>query len=110
MLRTPIVNALKYGAAYFPYLRTSLPFITDDASVTIVTHTVNGATGGPLESQVISASAVIDDETAIYNAVKQFVNRATVTLPPSGAVTGVYAQVDRNRGVSSRRPTSALPT
>jgi len=37
--------------------------------------------------------------TELYNLIKVELNKVTVELPPSGAVTGVYASVDSSRGV-----------
>jgi Bacteriophage tail sheath protein len=38
-------------------------------------------------------------DTAVYNQVKAFLLTQRVILPPSGAVAGIYARVDRDRGV-----------
>jgi hypothetical protein len=38
-------------------------------------------------------------DTARYNQVKDALTRQRVTLPPSAAVAGIYASVDRDRGV-----------
>jgi phage tail sheath protein FI len=38
-------------------------------------------------------------DTARYNQVKDALTRQRVTLPPSAAIAGVYARVDRERGV-----------
>ena len=35
----------------------------------------------------------------VYNAAKAAVAKSFLVLPPSGAVTGVYAYTDTNRGV-----------
>lgn len=91
------LDELKYGAAYFPYLETTIPFHTDDDNIEIGVHT--GGTSD-LSTKAISHADVKTGHTAIYNAVKQFVSaRATVTLPPSGAVAGIYARIDNARGV-----------
>ncbi len=99
---------VKYGAAYFPFLRTSLPFFTSDGQVRVNSHTVNSvAADGTVSSAAgsIGANTAIDDssvkgqQNAVYNAVRQFIVNATVTLPPSGGVAGVYARVDATRGV-----------
>lgn len=37
--------------------------------------------------------------TSLYNQIKSALGGQRVTLPPSAAVAGVYASVDRNRGV-----------
>jgi phage tail sheath protein FI len=38
-------------------------------------------------------------QTALYNQVHDLLGRTRVVLPPSAAVAGVYASVDRDRGV-----------
>jgi phage tail sheath protein FI len=38
-------------------------------------------------------------ETALYNQIKDAMSRQRVTLPPSPAIAGIYARVDRDRGV-----------
>lgn len=103
------LEQIKYGAAYFPYLDTRLPFYSTDDHTTVKKHTINTiqADGsvvpvdGPIPADSkISDALVKEDETAVYNAIKAFITAtATVTLPPSGAVAGVYARVDNARGV-----------
>jgi hypothetical protein len=39
------------------------------------------------------------DSTSVYNKVKAEVGKQTITMPPSAAVAGLYAKVDRQRGV-----------
>lgn len=43
--------------------------------------------------------AIRDTNTSLYNAIKTEMTKQRVTLPPSPAVAGVYATVDRTRGV-----------
>ncbi len=38
-------------------------------------------------------------ETALYNSIKTALATERVVLPPSAAIAGIYAQVDRTRGV-----------
>jgi phage tail sheath protein FI len=102
---------LKYGAAYFPYVSTNVPFRTSDADITLtkydlVTVADNGTPGAPAPVSG-GAGAKVDDatldlkgkDTAVYSAIQAFVAEAYVTVPPSGAVAGVYARIDRTRGV-----------
>ncbi len=101
-LRTNIslgTSYLKYGAVYYPWLKTKLPYIYDEGDVSI-THTEvtppSGTTnydGDKLDGTEIVAN------TGLYNLIKLELNKLTVTLPPSGAVAGIYARVDSNRGV-----------
>jgi uncharacterized protein len=47
----------------------------------------------------IGMDAIKDTKTTLYNALKLELNKFRVILPPSPAVAGVYASVDRDRGV-----------
>ena len=82
---------LKYGAAYYPFLQTALhPYVTDAEDNVQVK--IGAAAAAALGS--IKAS-----NTAAYNAAKAALNDQYITLPPSGAVAGVYASTDTQRGV-----------
>jgi hypothetical protein len=103
------VEFLKYGAAYFPYLTTLVPFRTAERDVTIKTFdtstlqpdgTFQQAANPPTNKKLNDAGLdLANKETAVYAAIRSFLDQATVTLPPSGAVAGIYAQTDRTRGV-----------
>lgn len=82
-------NNLRYGAAYYPYLNTTLNYQYSDSSVT-----VNGAA-----DTNVKKLGDIDHKTKLYNNIVEALKGYFVTLPPSSAVAGVYASVDRNRGV-----------
>ncbi|MGL5891994.1 MAG: phage tail sheath family protein, partial [Bacteroidia bacterium] len=92
--RTAVASPyLKYGAAYGPNLKTSLGYAYDDTAVTLV-----GFSGGVNSLDDLAAGGTINLE--LYNKVKQAItSQLTVTLPPSGAVAGIYCAVDRDRGV-----------
>jgi len=110
-------KALQYGAAYWPYLRTRIPWFTNDDNIRITSYvevevTAAGSTpvspdtplttavaGAGASGLAISDTAVRDGETAVYNAARAFAGAQYVTLPPSAAVAGAYATTDRNRGV-----------
>ena len=181
-------NDLKYGAAYTPYLRTSLNYAYRETGVTVsgaggttfsyetdpngITVTYTGAetapkvrilvgTGDPLTFEIVggvltirnvgtgaavadvlaawttwktgndasgfdiaqagdgsadvispgtgnqdmtpgaspSLASIKDIQTQLYNQVKTELAKQRVTLPPSAAVAGLYAKVDRERGV-----------
>jgi hypothetical protein len=65
------------------------------------TLAATAAAGTPLVAQATSTqlSELKTGQTALYNQVKEAVARVRVTLPPSAAVAGAYASVDRDRGV-----------
>jgi len=48
--------------------------------------------------ELATENALIPD-LPIYNSILTVLNSKVNTLPPSGAVAGIYASVDRNRGV-----------
>lgn len=84
---------LKYGAAYYPFVKTTLnPYLgpsDDGAEVDVV---VGGNPAAALPS-------FKDSNPRLFNNVKAALRGHFVTLPPSGAVAGVYAATDRDRGV-----------
>lgn len=50
-----------------------------------------------LNNKTLKDIESIDNNT--YNQIKLEISKITVNLPPSGAIAGIYAQVDRDRGV-----------
>ena len=90
---------LKYGAAYYPWLKTTLPYVYDEVDVTINhTQTDAPATAASYDSLKVNDSTVTAN-TELYNQILVELGKLTVTLPPSSAVAGIYARVDVNRGV-----------
>lgn len=82
---------LKYGAAYYPDLVTSL---------SIPLEAIKFGTGIPADPTV--AEKVAAQDVAWLNAEKNVragIAKMQITVPPSGAIAGVYASVDRSRGV-----------
>jgi len=69
----------------------------------VTTPAVPAPTLTTAANQLPTAPATLDKikdtKTGLYNAIKQRLSQQTVTLPPSPAVAGVYATVDRERGV-----------
>lgn len=98
---------LKYGAAYYPRLQTTLSY--SDAAVefnpnsgTNPTGTNNELAGKTLAEAVAAAetsSAVADQLITVERATRNFVEAQTITLYPGAAIAGVFAATDRNRGV-----------
>ncbi len=81
-------SSLKYGAVYYPFVRTALNYHTTDAGVTV---TYPGGSG--------TLAAIQATNTAVYNFAKAALDNHYVIMPPSGAVAGVYAYTDTTRGV-----------
>ncbi|MCP1299241.1 phage tail sheath subtilisin-like domain-containing protein [Chryseobacterium sp. S0630] len=81
-------KGLKYGAAYYPKLKTVLSYDFKDADVS-----VTGASGITTLAELKSANS------EMYNQAKQAIQSASVVLAPSSAIAGVYAKVDSTSGV-----------
>ena len=100
---------LCYGAVYHPYICTTLAWNWDEDGITIsqpVGRDQDGnlITPGPQNEVTLTQLQVNEDDetrinTTLYATVRQALDRYTVTLPPAAAVAGIYATVDRTRGV-----------
>lgn len=85
-------SALSYGAAYHPYLETTLSYRYDESGVSV-------DLGGDGDAPNLGAEDVKVSQTSLYNEIKNALAKQRVTLPPSAAIAGIYARVDRERGV-----------
>ena len=114
-------NNLKFGAAYTPHLQASIPlhFIYQDLTLEqgrttkdLVTVTVaagidassvtaidTAVTEGDSQETIDKLAVALKNTNSIYASIITSIHKAGMTLPPSGAVAGVYARVDRERGV-----------
>jgi len=87
---------LKYGAAYYPFLRTTMtPFVkADETNVKVKVGNAEQVTLANLNDPTSKAY-----NTAAYNLAKAALKDQFLNMPPSGAVAGVYAATDAARGV-----------
>lgn len=92
---------LRYGAAYYPFLKTSIPVYYTDDAVEIVHQLqlqeagrTNPIVAGPLHGLTMSNVQVKESIDAV-SAIQQF----EVILPPACAVAGLYNLVDSSHGV-----------
>ena len=83
---------LKYGAAYYPFVRTTLNYFVDEGESNVDVTVAPSPTAADL-------STFRTTNTTVYNAVKAALKDYFLVLPPSGPVAGVYAATDTNRGV-----------
>lgn len=89
---------LSYGAAYTPYVRSALAPAYDEAVVALegVPAPAGSPDGTAAPDRLDKLKAT---QTALYNRIKAALADERITLPPSGAMAGIYARVDRDRGV-----------
>lgn len=88
----PLAN-LKYGAAYYPHVKTTFNYNYDEATVNVVIIT-DGAAAAPVAMASFSPGDLLR-----YNIVKAAIDKIDMELPPSPLVAGIYANVDSSRGV-----------
>ena len=102
--RTKIgTHNLSYGAAYYPWLRTTLPYALDETQQPIVRGTGVSTAEIPdnavLRNDATPATSIYHLNSDLYNIIRKELNTFTIITPPSPAIAGVYAFVDRTRGV-----------
>jgi len=94
-------NNLSYGAAYYPRLNSAIKPLYADDTVIISVHNVDATPGGTYEDDSLADIKTADE--ALYRELKgkleEALDRHELSLYPSGAVAGVYATVDADRGV-----------
>lgn len=98
---------LKYGAAYYPFLKTVLNFHLEPNKDGVLGENVKvkftkpkPTAGDPNATETTDKKLTeVASQTALYNFTLAKLDAHYVVLPPSAAVAGVYARTDRERGV-----------
>ncbi|WP_026946714.1 phage tail sheath family protein [Algoriphagus marincola] len=95
---------LKYGAVYYPKLKSALSYGFDNTTVSIVQNSSYEGTETPAPSTPTDANSktldwVAGNDPSLHRAILAEISKLNVTLPPGGAIAGVYARVDSQRGV-----------
>jgi phage tail sheath protein FI len=100
---------LDRGALYFPSLLTSLPHQIAESEIDVVGLPGAAASQGTAATATTSGSnpstasirlaELATTQTDSYNQIKKLLSNQRVILPPSPAIAGVIASVDRERGV-----------
>jgi uncharacterized protein len=99
-------NHLKYGIAYFPWLKTSLNYEIDESELVIEKDGDANYRLRIPEEELEDNGETTDGRKSLYhkdgeayNKIIKEIEQFRVILPPSSAVAGIYAFVDRTRGV-----------
>lgn len=95
---------LSYGAAYYPWLRTTIPSYINEKEVSAL-NIVGGT--GLLKRLVLRkedsapnlSNSLFHINRNLYDEVKKAILKNTVVLPPAAAVAGIYSTVDTAQGV-----------
>lgn len=97
---------LKYGAIYYPHLKTSLNYgyhDSEDESLEISRVNVYEGSGTPNPALAATETAALYDisqnDPSLYRSITAELSKLRVDIAPSAAVAGIYARVDRQRGV-----------
>jgi uncharacterized protein len=86
-------KSLKYGAAYYPWLKTDVGYQYDEANVTIAGYDADAVTTNDPKLDAVGLSK------DVYYKVKAQLDSIKLNLPPSAAIAGLFAFVDSTRGV-----------
>ncbi|GJM34467.1 MAG: hypothetical protein DHS20C18_34680 [Saprospiraceae bacterium] len=89
-------DVLKYGALYFPNIKSVFNYQTKDGTVKIQ-HNVNGETGAGDLNDKLKDDPQLDK--ALVAQIDAAIDAFTINLPPSPGMAGIYARVDNARGV-----------
>lgn len=95
---------LSYGAAYYPFVVTNFTF--PDRFIKITTHTGAGTVDLTSYDNLEELKKDLDTDPALSvlmaelsPSLEAVIKSHALSMPPSGAVAGVYCATDRNRGV-----------
>ena len=95
-----VIDNLRYGAAYYPYLKTTLDYDITNAEGDIKVTLKKIKPDGTEESSEEKTLADLEStENLIYKDCIREINQLPITMPPSPAMAGVYTRVDSERGV-----------
>lgn len=90
---------LKYGAAYYPWLKTKIAYQYDNSKVLLRHKQSNAPPGTVNYNGLYLNDSSLKKDAALYGLIQHELAKWTVDMPPSAAVAGVYAKVDAHRGV-----------
>lgn len=87
-------ESLRYAAAYYPSLTTSITTHHDESKIILISEELDGRKRY-LEDLKIGSEI----EKTFYRQLKNELQTKKMTLYPSGAMAGIFARVDNERGV-----------
>ncbi|HEU4553916.1 MAG TPA: phage tail sheath C-terminal domain-containing protein [Chitinophaga sp.] len=95
----PVGDSTRFAAVYYPWVRTAYAYEFDFDNLQLNDHKINGVDATGADNKEGPLSALKASASVLYNAIQAEYGKYTIALPPSTAIAGVYARVDRDRGV-----------
>ena len=95
-----LTNNRKYGAAYYPYLNTTVDYLLKVPETLITVDRVKRDPDGvdtPVSSVKLDTLAASNN--LLYKQLLNVLTQVGLTMPPGPAIAGIYAQTDASRGV-----------
>jgi len=98
---TGVGSNRRFGAAYYPWLKTAFSYIYNiDYTEDNVDMDMDGDGTTPLETWAdIKAATNVHVTDEFEEKIKEVIGKLRIEMPPSSAIAGIYAAVDRTRGV-----------
>ena len=98
--RGQLTNNRRYGAAYYPYLNSTIDyrFVSPEAGINVTRKVIDPA-GVATAGTPVTLASLSSSNNILYQQLKGVLTQVALTLPPSGAIAGIYAQTDAARGV-----------
>ena len=104
------VTNLKYGAVYYPYLESTIDFHygNPDTSAVKIKYIkiTDGEAAEPADGYTLKSGVKVNDmkelktnNSSLHEKAKVALTNLPIVLPASAAMAGIFARVDRERGV-----------
>jgi hypothetical protein len=93
-------NNRRYGAAYYPYLNTTVDYLlkVPETDIKVARKKVDPA-GVETPDPEVTLFSLQGTNNILYQQLRGVLTQVALTLPPSSAIAGIYVQTDASRGV-----------
>lgn len=97
-----ITNYRNFGAAYYPYLDTTIDYnyFGKENAISIVHNKIaEDGSQTPGEHNDKKLDTLAASHNLLYKQLKNMLSDVPMKMPPSAAIAGIYAKTDSDRGV-----------
>lgn len=88
-----------FAAAYYPNLVTTYGLTFDVGNLTVTSYVLDGSTEPDPGHVTGKKLSELGQGSLLYNKIVGELQNLYVTLPPSGAIAGLYTRIDNAKGV-----------